>query len=166
MLRECSEYAKQSLTDYGSLDAGIRSPTAFRKPSGRFPPSPDGLIQGVIIMFTKSIFSARNPVAALGYALLAYGTTEVAMATSGVKEDKSGLQVISVFLNNISTILNAASIVVVTIAIVFAGYQIAFNNKRISEVAPVLLGGVLVGGAAQIANMLVSASKVGTVSAT
>lgn len=107
-------------------------------------------------MFIKSVLSARNPIAAVGYALLAYATTSSVYATAGVGgSGDAGLGVVTNFLQNISGILNVASVVVVTIAIVFAGYQIAFNNKRISEVAPVLIGGVLIGGAAQIATMLV-----------
>ena len=43
---------------------------------------------------------------------------------------------------------------VVTIAVIFAGYQIAFAHKRISEVSPILIGGVLIGAAGQIARML------------
>ena len=113
-------------------------------------------------MFTKSVLSARNPVAAMGYALMAYATSSAVFA-AGVAQNDGGLSVVRVFLNNISGILNAASIVVVTVAIVFAGYQIAFNNKRISEVAPVLIGGVLIGGAAQLANMLVASGQIGTV---
>ena len=113
-------------------------------------------------MFNKTVFSARNPVAAMGYALLAYATSADVFA-AGVSQNQDGLSVVRVFLNNISGILNAASVVVVTVAIVFAGYQIAFNNKRISEVAPVLIGGVLIGGAAQLANMLVASGQVGTV---
>ncbi|WP_226470228.1 TrbC/VirB2 family protein [Luteimonas panaciterrae] len=58
------------------------------------------------------------------------------------------------FLTNINTILNIASIAVVTIAIIFAGYQIAFAHKRISDVAPILIGAVLIGGAAQFAKMI------------
>ncbi|MNJ79190.1 Type IV secretion system protein virB2 precursor [compost metagenome] len=42
----------------------------------------------------------------------------------------------------------------VTIAVIFAGYQIAFAHKRIGDVAPVLIGGFLIGAAAQIAKML------------
>jgi type IV secretion system protein VirB2 len=112
----------------------------------------------------RSVFSSRNPAAATAYALLAYTFAAAAFAASGgVAQSGDGLSVVRVFLNNISGILNAASVVVVTIAIVFSGYQIAFNNKRISEVAPVLLGGVLIGGAAQLANMLVASGTVGTV---
>ena len=116
-------------------------------------------------MSTKQfILSARNPVAAVGYVLMAYAMTAAVYAgTAGgsVKAETSGQAVVSNFINNIAGILNAASIVVVTIAIVFSGYQIAFNNKRISDVAPVLLGGVLIGGAAQLANMLVSTGTIG-----
>lgn len=59
------------------------------------------------------------------------------------------------FLQNINGLLNLASIAVVTIAVIFAGYQIAFAHKRIADVAPILIGGFLIGAAAQIAKMLV-----------
>ena len=59
------------------------------------------------------------------------------------------------FIKNIHTVLNLMSVAVVTIAIIFAGYQIAFAHKRISDVAPILIGGVLIGAAGQIAKMLV-----------
>ena len=59
------------------------------------------------------------------------------------------------FLDNITGLLGLASIAVVTIAIIFAGYQIAFNHKRISDVAPILVGGLLIGAAGQIASMVI-----------
>lgn len=59
------------------------------------------------------------------------------------------------FFDNIKGLLNMASIAIVTIAILFCGYQIAFNNKRITDVLPILLGGVFIGAAGQIAKMLV-----------
>jgi len=58
------------------------------------------------------------------------------------------------FLDNINGLLSIASIAVVTIAIIFAGYQIAFAHKRISDVAPILIGGLLIGAAGQIASMI------------
>ena len=60
------------------------------------------------------------------------------------------------FFENISGLLNMASITIVTIAVIFAGYQIAFAHKRIADVAPILLGGLLIGAAGQIARMLLS----------
>ena len=79
----------------------------------------------------------------------------IAMATGGGSaafgdaEDK-----VKGFFEGLNSLLNIASIAVVTIAVIFAGYQIAFAHKRISDVAPVLIGGFLIGAAAQIAKML------------
>lgn len=58
------------------------------------------------------------------------------------------------FFDNVNGLLNMASIAVVTIAIIFAGYQIAFAHKRIGDVAPILIGGLLIGAAGQVAKML------------
>jgi type IV secretion system protein VirB2 len=66
------------------------------------------------------------------------------------------------FFGSIKTILNAASIVVVTVAVIFSGYQIAFAHKRISDVTPALIGGVLIGAAAQIAKTVVGNGDSGT----
>lgn len=65
------------------------------------------------------------------------------------------------FANSVNKVLNALSVVVVTIAVVFSGYQIAFAHKRISDVAPVLIGAILIGAASQIANMFLSNSSDG-----
>ena len=56
---------------------------------------------------------------------------------------------------NVHSILKVASILIVTIAIIFAGYQIAFAHKRISDVAPILIGGLLIGAAGQLAVMVI-----------
>lgn len=66
------------------------------------------------------------------------------------------------FFENINSLLNAASIVVVTIAVIFSGYQIAFAHKRIADVAPALVGGVLIGAAAQVAKMVVGGNGSGS----
>lgn len=58
------------------------------------------------------------------------------------------------FLGSVNNLLTIASIAVVTIAVIFAGYQIAFAHKRISDVAPILIGGLLIGAAGQIASMI------------
>jgi type IV secretion system protein VirB2 len=59
------------------------------------------------------------------------------------------------FLEQVKTLLKLASIAVVTIAVIFAGYQIAFAHKRIADVAPILIGGFLIGAAGQLATMLI-----------
>lgn len=65
-------------------------------------------------------------------------------------------------LGTVNTLLNTASVIVVTIAIIFSGYQIAFAHKRIAEVAPALIGGVMIGAAAQIAKMVIGGSGTGS----
>ncbi len=62
---------------------------------------------------------------------------------------------VTTFLTNLTGLLDIASIAIVTIAIVFAGYQIAFAHKRISDVAPILIGGLLIGAAGQLAKMVI-----------
>ncbi|MGN6738813.1 TrbC/VirB2 family protein [Dyella sp.] len=62
------------------------------------------------------------------------------------------------FASSVNKVLNAISIVVVTIAVIFSGYQIAFAHKRISDVAPVMIGAILIGAAGQIAKMFLAQS--------
>lgn len=76
---------------------------------------------------------------------------EIAMADGLAGAD----QKVCGFFKNVNKILNLASVTVVTIAIILSGYQIAFAHKRISDVAPILIGGMLIGAAAQVANMLI-----------
>jgi type IV secretion system protein VirB2 len=59
------------------------------------------------------------------------------------------------FFKSVETMLRVASVSIVTIAVVFAGYQIAFAHKRLTEVAPILVGGLLIGGATTIAGWFV-----------
>lgn len=74
---------------------------------------------------------------------------------AGATDDLGGTDTrVCGFLNNVTKLLNMGSIAVVTIAVIVAGYQIAFAHKRISEVSPILIGGVLIGAAGQIANMI------------
>lgn len=63
------------------------------------------------------------------------------------------------FLGTVSIVLNSISVVVVTIAIIFTGYKVAFAHARISEVAPVLIGAVLIGAASQIAKIFLAGSS-------
>lgn len=100
---------------------------------------------------------AKNVLSAFFMAVVFVGALaapELAMAA----DEAEATDRVAEFFGNLNSLLNVASIAVVTIAVVFAGYQIAFNNKRISDVAPVLIGGFLIGAAAQIANMLLGDS--------
>ena len=87
--------------------------------------------------------------AVLFVATVALPDTAFAQEFAGADEKVCG------FFGSLNGLLNLASIAVVTIAVIFAGYQIAFAHKRISDVAPILIGGLLIGAAGQIAKMLI-----------
>jgi type IV secretion system protein VirB2 len=91
---------------------------------------------------------------ALATALLAPG---LALAEGGGDLAETGATT-KKFFDNINGLLNMASISVVTIAVIFAGYQIAFAHKRIADVSPILIGGFLIGAAAQVAKMLIGSN--------
>lgn len=69
---------------------------------------------------------------------------------------------VSGFFKNFETILKVASVSIVTIAIVFAGYQIAFAHKRLSDVAPLLIGGLLIGGSSALASWFMAGWTTGS----
>ena len=57
---------------------------------------------------------------------------------------------------NVNTILVTISVAVVTIAIIWAGFKMIFQGARLTDVANVLIGGTLVGGAGAMASYIVS----------
>ncbi len=81
-------------------------------------------------------------------AVLAVPNLLLAQTFEGVDQRVCG------FFDDVRGLLNMASVAVVTIAVIFCGYQIAFANKRISDVAPIFIGALLIGAASQIAGML------------
>ncbi|MBS7458576.1 TrbC/VirB2 family protein [Coralloluteibacterium stylophorae] len=98
---------------------------------------------------SRSTFASRVSALAVAVPLAALPMLAVAQeVTNNVNE----------FFDNITGLLGIASVAIVTIAVIFSGYQIAFNHKRIGDVAPVLIGGFLIGAAAQIAAMLLPES--------
>ena len=67
-----------------------------------------------------------------------------------------GFDKINTTVNNVSAILVTVSIAVVTIAIIWAGFKMIFQGARLADVANVLIGGTLVGGAAAFASFIVT----------
>lgn len=91
-------------------------------------------------------------------AWMVMGFIAVAMLTPGfafAQAFQETGQKVCGFFDNIHSILNMTSLAVVTVAVIFSGYQIAFAHKRIGDVAPVLLGGVFIGAAGQVAKMVI-----------
>jgi type IV secretion system protein VirB2 len=105
-------------------------------------------------MHSRTVHYARKQ--ASGFMLAMLFTAAVAVPDLALAQDFAGAdQKVCGFFDSINGLLNLASIAVVTIAVIFAGYQIAFAHKRISDVAPILIGGLLIGAAGQIAKMLI-----------
>lgn len=73
----------------------------------------------------------------------------VALAASG-----TGLQKVDDFFNQVSNWLVGGGTVVCAIAFAVAGYKVMFGSQSVREVAPIILGGVLIGGGSAIAGIL------------
>src|SRR5262245_9870765 len=65
-----------------------------------------------------------------------------------------GLAKVNTLLDQVLTVLRGASVAVVTIAIIWAGYKFLFKHAEIGECAKILGGGILIGGAAEIARLV------------
>ena len=95
----------------------------------------------------RTLASTRRAVAALA-GLLSAPASQLALA--------QGFDKINTTVTNVNTILVTISIAVVTIAIIWAGFKMIFQGARLADVANVLIGGTLVGGAAAFASYIVS----------
>jgi type IV secretory pathway VirB2 component (pilin) len=67
-----------------------------------------------------------------------------------------GLDKVNTFVQNVLVILRGISIGVVTIAIMWAGYQFLFKRADMGECGKILGGGLLIGGAAELAGYLLA----------
>ena len=67
-----------------------------------------------------------------------------------------GFDKINTTITNVNAILVTVSVAVVTIAIIWAGFKMIFQGARLADVANVLIGGTLIGGAAAFASYIVS----------
>ena len=95
----------------------------------------------------RPLASIRRAAAALA-ALLPATVSQLAVA--------QGFDKINTTVTNVNTILVTISIAVVTIAIIWAGFKMIFQGARLADVANVLIGGTLVGGAAAFASYIVT----------
>lgn len=100
------------------------------------------------LTITKSGASRAVPLAAL-VAVIALFAVEPAFA-------QGGLDKVNTFMDNVLSILRGVSITVVTIAIMWAGYKFLFKHADIAECAKILAGGLLIGGAAELARFLLN----------
>jgi type IV secretion system protein VirB2 len=51
--------------------------------------------------------------------------------------------------------LQGVGVAVITVAFMFSGYQIAFGGKSITSLIPIIIGAIVIGGAAALAGTLI-----------
>ena len=79
-------------------------------------------------------------------------TVLMGVATSNAYAQVSKVQ--SVF-TQVNTVLMGASAVIFTLCIGWAGYKMAFQSAKWQDISNIIIGGIMVGGAAGIASWLV-----------
>ena len=67
-----------------------------------------------------------------------------------------GIDKVNTFAQNLSIALYGIGAAVLTIAFMWAGFKVMFQGQTLREVAPVFIGGVIVGSASAIAAYLIS----------
>ena len=63
---------------------------------------------------------------------------------------------VNTVMQNVQNILVGVAVTVFTIMIIFAGFKMGFQNAKWSEISNIVIGGILVGGAAGIAGWLIN----------
>lgn len=69
---------------------------------------------------------------------------------------EGGLEKVDKFIDNVLAVLRGISLGIVTIAIMWAGYKFLFKQADIGECGKILAGGLLIGGAAELAGYLLA----------
>lgn len=67
-----------------------------------------------------------------------------------------GLDKINEFMDNVAGILRGASVITVTVAVMWAGYKFLFMQATVMEIGKIVIAGLLIGGAAEIARYIVA----------
>ncbi|MBL0726127.1 TrbC/VirB2 family protein [Piscinibacter sp. HJYY11] len=92
---------------------------------------------------SRHIFNTSAPAVAL-----------IALLLAPQASFAQGFERINTTVVNVNAILVTVSIAVVTIAIIWAGFKMIFQGARLVDVANILIGGSLIGGAAAMATYI------------
>jgi type IV secretion system protein VirB2 len=63
---------------------------------------------------------------------------------------------VNTVMTNVQTVLTGVAVTIFTVAIIWAGFKMAFQHAKWTEVSNIVIGGILVGGAAGIASWLIN----------
>jgi type IV secretion system protein VirB2 len=86
----------------------------------------------------------------LGQLLAAAGLTAAATMPAHAQ-----IQQVTTVMTNVQTVLTGVAVTMFTISIIWAGFKMAFQHAKWSEISNIVIGGILVGGAAAIAAWLI-----------
>lgn len=96
---------------------------------------------GLNMMIVRNNTRLRSALLALSLA----GAASPALAGAG------GLGKITTTFTELQTVMLALGVIVMTIAIMWAGYKMMFQHARWGDIAYIVIGGILVGGAVAFA---------------
>jgi len=63
---------------------------------------------------------------------------------------------VNTVMSNVQTVLVGVAVTMFTLAIMWAGFKMAFQHAKWSEISNIVIGGILVGGAAGIAAWIIN----------
>lgn len=63
---------------------------------------------------------------------------------------------VNTVMTNVQTVLTGVAVTAFTIALMWAGFKMAFQHAKWSEISNIVIGGIIVGGAAGIAAWLIN----------
>ena len=63
---------------------------------------------------------------------------------------------VNTVMGNVQTILIGVSVIAFTVALIWAGFKMAFQHAKWSEISNIVIGGIIVGGASGIASWLLT----------
>lgn len=63
---------------------------------------------------------------------------------------------VNTVMENVQSVLEGVGVTIFTISILWAGFKLAFQHAKWSEVSNIVIGGILVGGAAGLASWLLA----------
>ena len=85
-------------------------------------------------------------------------TARIAIASLALMASPAFAQISKVnsVMTNVQTVLTGVAITAFTIALMWAGFKMAFQHAKWSEISNIVIGGIIVGGAAGIAAWLIN----------
>lgn len=78
----------------------------------------------------------------------------VVLATANSSQ-AAGLQKVNTLVQNILDSMIYIQVGVVTLAVIIAGFKVLFQGQTFREVAPIIVGGIIIGAAGEVAKLLV-----------